>query len=76
MLSDEAEISVLTCSPGNEAYSVYGHSAIRVVDDLYNYDIVFNYGIFDFSAPNFIYRFAVRYIPCVVSIRIYSFKLY
>ena len=58
VLSDKAEISVLTCSPGNEMYSVYGHSAIRVVDDLYNYDIVFNYGIFDFSAPNFVYRFA------------------
>ncbi|MCY1721309.1 DUF4105 domain-containing protein [Prolixibacteraceae bacterium Z1-6] len=57
-LSGQAEISVVTCSPGNEAYSVYGHSAIRVHDAAYNYDIVFNYGIFDFSAPNFIYRFA------------------
>ncbi len=58
VLSDEAEISVLTCSPGNEAYSVYGHSAIRVKDLSYDYDIVFNYGIFDFSTPNFVYRFA------------------
>ncbi|MEZ5103597.1 MAG: DUF4105 domain-containing protein [Draconibacterium sp.] len=57
-LSNEAEISVLTCSPGNEAYSVYGHSAIRVTDNLYNYDLVFNYGIFDFNTPDFIYRFA------------------
>ena len=58
ILSRQAEISVLTCSPGNEAYSVYGHSAIRVKDAVYNYDVVFNYGIFDFSTPNFIYRFA------------------
>jgi hypothetical protein len=58
VLSQQAEISVLTCSPGNEPYSVYGHSAIRVKDVTYNYDVVFNYGIFDFSAPNFIYRFA------------------
>jgi len=57
-LSENAEISVLTCSPGNEAYSVYGHSAFRVKDDLYNYDMVFNYGIFDFNTPNFVYRFA------------------
>ncbi len=57
-LSGLAEISVITCSPGNESYSVYGHSAIRVKDDMVNYDIVFNYGIFDFSAPNFVYRFA------------------
>ncbi len=57
-LSPLAEISVLTCSPGTEAYSVYGHSAFRIKDEQYNYDMVFNYGIFDFSAPNFIYRFA------------------
>ncbi len=58
VLTNQAEISVLTCSPGNEAYSVYGHSAIRVKDAGYGYDVVFNYGIFDFSAPNFLYRFA------------------
>ncbi len=57
-LSNRAEISVITCSPGNEAYSVYGHSAIRVKDDVFGYDAVFNYGIFDFSSPNFLYRFA------------------
>lgn len=57
-LSPQAEISVLTCSPGNEMYSVYGHSAIRVKDDLFQFDAVYNYGIFDFSTPNFLYRFA------------------
>lgn len=57
-LSEKAEISLLTCSPGNEMYSVYGHSAIRVMDMAYNYDNVFNYGIFDFNTPNFLYRFA------------------
>jgi len=57
-LSNRAEISVITCSPGNEAYSVYGHSAIRVKDAVYGYDAVFNYGIFDFDSPNFVYRFA------------------
>lgn len=57
-LSNNAEISILTCSPGNEMYSVYGHSAIRIKDIAYNYDVVFNYGIFDFNTPNFLYRFA------------------
>ncbi len=57
-LTNGAEVSVITCSPGNEAYSVYGHSAIRIKDTAYKYDVVFNYGIFDFSAPNFLYRFA------------------
>lgn len=57
-LSNLAEISLLTCSPGNEAYSVYGHSALRIKDELYQYDAVFNYGLFDFNTPNFLYRFA------------------
>lgn len=57
-LSPEARISIITCSPGDEAYSVYGHSAIRVTDPALRFDLVYNYGIFDFSAPNFLYRFA------------------
>ena len=56
-LSDQAKVSIITCSPGNEMYSVYGHSAIRVNDPRLNYDVAFNYGIFDFSSPNFLYRF-------------------
>lgn len=57
-LSNDAEVSILTCSPGNKIYSVYGHSAIRVKDVNENYDMVFNYGLFDFNTPNFLYRFA------------------
>ncbi len=57
-LSNLAEISIITCSPGNETYSVYGHTAIRVKDEMYRYDVVFNYGLFDFNTPNFLYRFA------------------
>ncbi|QIA09632.1 Lnb N-terminal periplasmic domain-containing protein [Draconibacterium halophilum] len=56
-LSEKATVSIITCSPGDEMYSVYGHSAIRVEDPRVNYDVVFNYGIFDFSSPNFLYRF-------------------
>lgn len=65
-LSENAQISLLTCSPSDEAvYTVYGHTSIRVrdiipIDSIQNrvIDTVFNYGIFDFSKPNFIYRFA------------------
>ncbi len=56
-LSQEAEISIITCAPGNNPATVYGHSAIRVYDPIYNYDLAFNYGIYDFEAPNFVYRF-------------------
>ena len=57
-LSDEAQISILTAAPSNdEVYTLYGHTAIRVIDTLHKLDVVFNYGIFDFSKPNFVYRF-------------------
>jgi hypothetical protein len=40
-------ISVLTCGAGTEIYSVFGHSAVRVVDSTIGSDIVYNYGTFD-----------------------------
>jgi uncharacterized protein DUF4105 len=56
-LSENAEISVLTCDTGNELYSLFGHTAIRVDDPVNNIDVVFNYGAFDFSTPNFYLKF-------------------
>lgn len=55
----EVKVSVLTCSPGDEAYSLYGHTALRYVDTDRNLDVVFNYGCFDFSTPNFGWRFVL-----------------
>ena len=57
-LSPEARISILTCDPGEDVYSMYGHTAIRVTDLSQKLDAVFNYGIFSFETPNFMYRFA------------------
>ncbi len=57
-LSKEAKISVLTCGLGNETYSYFGHTAIRVADPVNNVDIVYNYGAFDFRTPNFVAKFA------------------
>ncbi len=56
-LSDKAQISLLTASPGDELYSVFGHSALRVVDPEHNIDLVYNYGTFDFDTPNFYLQF-------------------
>lgn len=56
-LSDKAQISLLTCGPGNEMYSIYGHTAIRVHDPVTFTDIVYNYGTFDFDTPNFYLKF-------------------
>jgi hypothetical protein len=58
-LSDSATISLLTCEPlDNMAYTLYGHTAIRLNDPKNGVDCVYNYGMFDFSAPHFLYRFA------------------
>lgn len=50
-------ISLLTCSPGAELYSTFGHSALRVVDNSAGTDIVYNYGVFDFYDPQFYAKF-------------------
>lgn len=57
-LSPEARVSLLICAPGDEIYSFFGHAAIRVSDPAYEKDIVFNYGMFSFDTPHFIWRFA------------------
>jgi Domain of unknown function (DUF4105) len=56
-LTNQAKISVLTCGSGNELYSIYGHTGLRVVDVGNNLDIVFNYGNFDFATTNFYLKF-------------------
>lgn len=50
-------ISLLTCTPGSELYSTFGHSAMRVTDQATGTDIVYNYGTFDFEDPEFYNKF-------------------
>lgn len=49
--------SLLTCDAGDDLYTIWGHTAIRVVDSVQHTDIVYNYGSFDFNEPNFIAKF-------------------
>lgn len=56
-LSENASISLWTISPGNELYSAFGHSAIRVQDPINNFDRLYNYGTFDFNEPGFYVKF-------------------
>lgn len=56
---DTRRVSLLTCSPGDEVYSLFGHTALRVTDESRKADIVFNYGLFSFDEPNFIWRFVL-----------------
>ena len=56
---DSVEISLLTCQPHDEIYSLYGHTAIRFHDTRQGsqMDAAFNYGVFDFKKPHFVLRF-------------------
>ena len=57
-LSDNAFASLLTCGPGNDFYTTFGHTALRICDSAQQTDIVFNYGTFDFNTPHFYAKFA------------------
>ncbi|MCE5347575.1 MAG: DUF4105 domain-containing protein [Bacteroidales bacterium] len=52
------EVYLLTCGVGAETYSIYGHSAIRILDQKKHIDLVYNWGIFDFDTPHFAWKFA------------------
>ena len=65
---DSIDISLITCTPHEEVYSLYGHTAIRVNDHRQTVrqhdgrvakgqDLVFNYGIFNQQKPLFALRF-------------------
>ena len=48
-----SKISILTCDPGNEIYSLFGHSALRIENSKNNLDLVVNWGLFEFSENQF-----------------------
>jgi Domain of unknown function (DUF4105) len=56
-LTETSKVSIITCGTGNESYSLYGHTGIRIKDSLRGIDIVYNYGAFDFETPNFMLKF-------------------
>lgn len=51
----ELTASLITCWPGSEIYELCGHTALRIRGE--GIDSVWNYGLFNFNEPNFIYRF-------------------
>ena len=62
-------VTLITCDPGPDAYQMFGHTAIRV-QDLNNpdYDMVYNYGVFDSRRNNFIYYFVKGETDYVLSV--------
>ena len=62
VLSADARISLITVLPGQDVYSTFGHSALRVVDPRLGIDESYNYGTFDFgSSPDSIAGFIGRF---------------
>ena len=55
--TDDIRISLLTCSPYEAIYALYGHTAIRIEDASEGIDMVVNYGVFSFEKPHFVLRF-------------------
>lgn len=55
--SSRIRISLLTCTPGQELYSTFGHSALRVIDSNSVTDHVYNFGTFNFDDPGFYLKF-------------------
>lgn len=56
-LSENTSVSIFTCGRGNELYTTFGHTAIRIKDSINNLDVVYNYGAFDFRTDNFYLKF-------------------
>ena len=75
-LSPETEVSILTCAPGNELYSLFGHTAIRINDPRHQIDRVYNYGTFDFSTPHFYLKYARGLLPYQLTVQKFSHFIY
>lgn len=56
-------ISILTCGVGDELYSSFGHTGVRIIDSLRHTDDVYNYGTFDFGDPHFYKKFTLGKLP-------------
>ena len=68
--------SLITCDAGEDLYSIWGHTAIRVIDSVHHTDMVFNYGSFDFNTPNFLAKFMRGDLKYFISADTYSNFLY
>lgn len=70
--SNNIRISMLTCGVGDELYSSFGHTGIRVTDSTRGIDEVYNYGLFSFNDPDFYVKFTrgkLRYFVGTTSYR-------
>ena len=71
--TDSIQFSLLTCAPGCEIYALFGHTAIRYQNFSKGVDLVFNYGMFSFDTPHFVYRFVKGETDYQLGITPYSY---
>ena len=55
LVEEPVSVSLVTFYPGSEPHNIWGHSEIRIQQG--PVDLYFNYGVFDFQAPAFMWRF-------------------
>ena len=60
---NNTDISILTCRSGDELYSTFGHTGVRIKNDSLKTDVVFNYGLFSFNTPGFYIKFLRGQLP-------------
>lgn len=75
-LSEKAKVSVITCGSGDQLYSIFGHTGLRISDPVHQLDVVFNYGTFDFATPNFYGKFVKGDLDYYVSTSSFQQFLY
>ena len=56
--SNDTTAYLITCGPGTETYSIYGHSALRIAIKSRHSDLIYNWGVFDTNTKNFAWNFA------------------
>lgn len=70
-LGAHLRVELLTMGPGTEAYSRFGHSALRITDRRGVGDIVFNFGTFDHEDPAVVSKFLAGTLRYWLSVSTY-----
>jgi hypothetical protein len=70
--AQDLQVSVITCGPGTDVHTIYGHTAIRVRSDEVGADISFNYGTFSSFQDDFLIKFIRGKLPYELSVADYS----
>lgn len=63
---------LVTCDPGKDVASSFGHSAIRMQNSVTGLDLIFNYGTYNFNAPHFLWKFLRGDLDYMLSINEYG----